>query len=153
MTITGMSRKFTTEIRNDQQDMPSSREQAGWEEENKWSGSEEIREQHTRAIRNNIDSVWRRNWLWVSKKLPPSKFLRKDCHHTGPFISFYTLTTMPNITILTNIAILTNINIAGNIPIWTTTNDRHAIYINQWHCSSTQRCHRFRRVFNHLHCR
>jgi hypothetical protein len=55
-TIAGVGRKFTTNNRNDEQDMPIHRVQVEKEEGKKQRSSGEIREEHTRETGNHIET-------------------------------------------------------------------------------------------------
>jgi hypothetical protein len=84
-TIAGVGTKFTTDNKNNEQDMPNHRVQPEKEKGKRRSRCEEIREEHTREIRNHIETGKRRIWhkapLQVYKEpTPPSTFLRKENH-------------------------------------------------------------------------
>jgi hypothetical protein len=55
-----VGRKFTTDNRNDEQDMPNHRVQAEKEEGKKQRNCGEIREEHTRETGNHIETRKRR---------------------------------------------------------------------------------------------
>jgi len=105
MRIAWVWRKWSTQNRNTKHNMPNHWGPVGKEEGKKQRSKDEIREEHTREISNQIATrkwtIWHQITLQVYKELPPPMLLRKDRHSTVPVISFCTLTTFPTITITT----------------------------------------------------
>jgi len=131
---------FTTKNRNDKQDMRNHQADVKQQKGKRSRNCDAVWEEHTKEIRNHIETRQRRIWhtgpLKVYKEPPCPSYVHQEWQPPSvPFISLCTLRPGPN------------------IAISTITNDHHAVYINQQHCSSTQQCHGFWSVLNLYHCR
>jgi len=81
MAMAGVSRKLITKNVNNKQDMPNGPVQAVEEKGKKQRSCEEIQEEHTREIRNHLETgkrvIWHKVLLQVFKELPRPTFLKK----------------------------------------------------------------------------